>query len=103
MPDETDEPIDDNEEDVYPYSVFEYLDTEKGHQVATRVLDIIDEVKKATIAQKASYARLEKWLQIGIIGVVIVASTVLTLYDKFSPTIGMLFGTLLGYVFGKRK
>ena len=97
------EPVDEYEDEVCPTPFFEYLNTEKGHEVVTRVLNIVDDVKKATITHNASYAKLEKWQQIVIVFAVIMASTILTIFDKFNSTIGVLFGALVGYVFGKRK
>jgi hypothetical protein len=97
------EPVDEYEDEIYPSPLFEYLNTEKGHELVTRILNIVDDVKKVTITHNASYAKLEKWQQIAIVFAVLVASTILTIYDKFNSTIGVLFGTLVGYVFGKRK
>ena len=97
------EPDDEYEDEGYPSPFLEYLKTEKGHEVVIRVLSIVDDVKKETITHNASHAKLDKWLQIGIVFAVIVASTILTIFDKFNPTIGVLFGTLVGYVFGRRR
>jgi hypothetical protein len=94
-------PQPDDEIDVSPF--FEYLKTDKGHEVATRVLDIFNDIKQATLAQATTHLRIEKWIQLALILAVVIAATILTLHDKFNPTIGVLFGTLVGYVFGRRK
>jgi hypothetical protein len=97
---ELDDGRDDDELDTSPF--FDYLRTQQGHEIASRAVSIIEDVKKAALSHSASNARLEKWLQIAIVVAVIAASTYLTATDKFNPTIGVLFGTLVGYVFGKR-
>jgi hypothetical protein len=91
-----------DEEPLEAPTLFDYLQTPEGHGIAKRVLDIIDELRKAKVAQDATVVRYEKWLQIAIVIAVVGASTVLAVVDKFTPTIGVLFGALIGYVFGKR-
>lgn len=88
------------EADFSPF--FDYLQSPQGHEVVTRVLTMVDDIKKATITHSASGVKLEKWLQVGILIVVVIASTALAVMGKFDATIGVLFGTLVGYVFGKR-
>jgi len=90
----------DDELDVGPF--FKYLQSPQGHEVASRILTMFDELKKGTLSQAGGQVRLDKWLQITIVLTVIAASTILAVLEKFSPTIGVLFGTLLGYVFGRR-
>jgi hypothetical protein len=51
----------------------------------------------------AEAARFERRLTLGTIAMVIVASTVLAYYDKFGAGVGVLFGTLVGYVVGRRR
>ncbi|NKC11773.1 MAG: hypothetical protein GKR94_06075 [Gammaproteobacteria bacterium] len=79
-----------------------YLESEKGHELASRVLAIIEDIKKATIQTSTSHAKFEKWLQAGIVLVVVVTASVLTYLSKFDSTLGVLFGTLVGYLFGKK-
>lgn len=35
--------------------------------------------------------------------VVIAAVTGLTFFDKFTPSLGVLFGSLVGYIYGKNQ
>lgn len=92
--------VEDDEIDLSP--VVEYLSTANGHEIASRILTIFEDVKKSTLERNASHAKFEKWLQVAIIVLVIGASTWLTVIDKFDSTIGVLFGTLVGYLFGKK-
>ena len=93
-------PEDEDEIDIGPLLL--YLQSEKGHELASRALAIIEDIKKATIQTTTSHAKFEKWLQSGIIITVVIASSFLTYYGKFDSTIGVLFGTLVGYLFGKK-
>ena len=93
-------PEDEEEIDVGPF--FWWLSTEKGHEIASKIVSIVDDVKKAALAQSASHARLEIWLKIVVILAVIGAATTLTIFDKFNPTVGVLFGTLVGYFVGRK-
>ena len=87
--------------DASPF--FEYLKTSQGHEVVTRILDTVDDVKKATISQTTTHVKIEKWVQLAIILAVVGATSILTAMDKFDPSVGVLFGTLVGYLFGRRK
>lgn len=90
----------DEEIDIGP--LLQYLQSEKGHELASRGLAIIEDIKKATIQTTTSHAKFEKWMQSGIIIAVVIASSFLTYFGKFDSTIGVLFGTLVGYLFGKK-
>lgn len=81
---------------------FEYLKTPHGHEVATRVLNIFDDLKKAALNHTASQVKLERLLQIVIVIMVVLAASTLAVMDKFNATVGVLFGTLIGYIFGKK-
>lgn len=95
------QPVNDDEEiDIGPFLA--YLESEKGHEIASRSLKIIEDIKKATLETSSSHAKFEKWLQVTIIVIVIVSSSVLTYFGKFDSTLGVLFGTLVGYLFGKK-
>lgn len=91
------------EENLDTSPFFEYLRSDKGHEVVGRVLAIFEDIKKAAISQQSGHVKRELWMQLGIIGLVVAASTTLAVLGKFDATIGVLFGTLVGYVFGKRS
>lgn len=95
--------LDDQENDEIDIGPFlYYLESDKGHELASRLLAIIEDIKKATIQTSTSHAKFEKWLQAGIVLVVVVAASTLTYVGKFDSTLGVLFGTLVGYLFGKK-
>ena len=99
---EVDEPEEQGEEGD-SYYFWEYLHSEKGHEVVSRALKIVEDVKKGTLERSERHARFERWLQVAVTLVIVIASTVLTMYGKFDTSIGVLFGTLVGYLFGKRS
>lgn len=79
-----------------------YLQSPQGHEIATRLLSVVEDVKKTTLEKTTSHAAFEKWLQAGIIIVVVLASSLLSYLGKFDTSLGVLFGTMVGYIFGKR-
>lgn len=98
--------VDENENDTAAPSelqpVLNYLQTERGHDIASRILNIIEDVKKATLEKTTSHATFEKWLQALIVVVVVGAASTLSYLGKFDTSLGVLFGTLVGYIFGKK-
>ena len=93
-----------DEDDSIDFTSFwEYVQSEKGHEVVQRIVGMIDDVKKATLAHHGSYAKLDKVLQYVLVIGVVVASAWLSVVDKFSTPVGVMFGTLVGYAFGRRK
>ena len=75
-----------------------YLQSPQGHEIATRLLSVVEDVKKSTLEKTTSHAVFEKWLQAGIIFVVVVAASLLSYLGKFDTSLGVLFGTLVGYI-----
>ena len=55
---------------------------------------------KSTLASK--FALYQLLAQAGIVLVIIVATTCLSAHDKFDASLGVLFGTMIGYAFGKK-
>lgn len=92
--------LDNEDVDVGPFLT--YLESEKGHELASRTLKIIEDIKKSTLENKVSHAKFEKWVQFGIIMIVVLASSILTYIGKFDSTIAVLFGTMVGYLFGRK-
>ena len=80
----------------------EYLKTEKGHQLASKIISIIEDLKKMYLGKKAGQGLIEKWQMAIAVTVIVTAVTVLTLFDKLDPAVGILFGTILGYLIGKK-
>lgn len=92
----------DTNDDIDISPLMEYLKTNQGHEVASRILTIFEDVKKATIENSTRHAKFEKWIQASIVLVVVLATSVLTYFQRFDASVGVLFGTLVGYLFGKR-
>lgn len=82
--------------------LFTYLQSPQGHEITTRLLSVVEDVKKSTLEKTTSHAVFEKWLQAGIIFVVVVAASLLSYLGKFDTSLGVLFGTMVGYIFGKK-
>jgi hypothetical protein len=91
------------EEEIDVSYFFEYLHSEKGHEVMSRVLSMVEDLKKAGLDRTSEHIKSERWLQVGVISLVIVASTFLTYVGKFDTSLGVMFGTMVGYLFGKRS
>ncbi len=96
----SDKELEHDEIDIGPFLA--YLESDKGHELASRTLKIFEDIKKSALENSASHAKFEKWLQVGIVVLVILASSFLTYVGKFDSTVGVLFGTLVGYLFGKK-
>ncbi len=86
--------------DLQPF--LNYLQSQQGHEIASRVLKIFEDVKKATLEKTTSHAAFEKWLQAVIVVVVVGAASTLSYLGKFDTSLGVLLGTLVGYIFGKK-
>lgn len=90
----------DDEMDSSPF--FEYLQSPQGHEIVCKVVSIVDDFKKAALRHNSGQVRLDQILQVTIVIAVVVAASALAILDKFSTAVGILFGTLVGYVFGKK-
>lgn len=86
--------------DLEPF--LKYLDGERGHEIASRLIAVIEAVKHATLDKSATNARVEKYIQATLILAVIVATSILVAIGRFEASVGVLFGTLVGYAFGKK-
>src|SRR5882672_10840083 len=92
----------DDDQGVDIRSFTEYLQTDKGHELASRVVGIVEDLKKLGLEKSVAHATSEKRLRALIIAVVVIAASVLSYFGKFETSIGVLFGTLVGYLFGRR-
>lgn len=94
------QPEEEEESDFYPF--FDYLQSDKGHEVTSRILRIFEDLKKVAIEKNVSHAKFERIMQVSVISGVVLAASFLTYFGKFDTSVGVLFGTLVGYLFGKR-
>lgn len=91
----------DQEVDFSPF--LDYLQSPQGHEIASRVVGIIEDVKKATIDKNYSHAKFNRWVEAWVIFVVVGAVVGLSIVDKLNPTVGVLLGSVVGYFFGRNK
>ena len=92
---------DDEDLDVSP--LLTYLETSRGHELASRVVGIFEGIQRATLETNSKHATLELTFKVVTVVCIIFVAGGLTYFDKFNPTMGVLLGTLLGYVFGKKS
>lgn len=91
-------------EDDIDFSPFlKYLQSPHGHEIASRVIGLIEDVKKATLDKNYAHAKFNRWMEAGVIVVVIGVVAWLSVVDKLNPTVGVLLGSVVGYFFGKNK
>jgi hypothetical protein len=90
------------ESDNAPSPFIEYLQSEKGHQMATRIIGMAEDFKKMLLYKSGSHSLVEKWQLAIVIFAIVGAVTLLTLFNKFDPAVGILFGVLVGYIIGKK-
>jgi hypothetical protein len=77
--------------------LLDFLKTESGSKFGEKVVNLLD-----ILGQK--YHTTYKWdtvSKVGCIIAVVVATSVLLCLGKFEPSVGILFGTIVGYLFGK--
>ena len=96
------ESVEPEDEGFVGVTVFDYLETSQGHEVAKRLLDILERLANAKTERDAVALRFDKYIQIAIVIGVLVASTTLAIADKFNTAMGLLLGSLVGYVFSRR-
>jgi hypothetical protein len=97
-----------------------YLQSKNGHEIATQVIGLVKEIKHSTLDRKVEvdkviaeqtrlqvelmhkhYGRLLT-LQTIVFALAIVAASFLTYVGKFESPVAILFGTLVGYFFGRK-
>jgi len=96
-----------------PFTFLEYLDSDRGHEIAKEVLSLWKELQKATIGSKSDQTKEElkrhhdAWrlgilMQTVLAGIVIVTAGILAWHSKMDATIAGFLGVALGYVLGRR-
>jgi hypothetical protein len=63
---------------------FEYLQSPQGHEVSTRLVTILEDIKKAALSHRSDIAKRETWLQALVFLIVVAAAVTLAILDKFS-------------------
>ena len=102
-------PGDQEVDDLGEETLLDYLQSDKGHEILSQVLAMAKDaissgLHKATVERDYAKQRArDLYIFQGLVFVAtVIPASLLTYYDKFSTPIGILFGTLLGYVFGRR-
>ena len=95
------------EEPPYP-PLLDYLQSKEGHELASRIVAILEDVKKATIesateTHKRNMGIQKLWLclQSGVFALTILIAAVLAWHGKLDSTVSVLMGTLFGYFLGR--
>ena len=83
------EPVEGEEEEIDVSPFMDYLQSPQGHEIASRLVGIIEEVKKVTLDKNFSHAKFNRWMEAGVIVVVIGSVVLLSIMDKLNPTVGM--------------
>ena len=87
--------------DVSPF--MDYLRSPEGHEIASRLVGIIEEIKKVALDKNFAHAKFNRWMEAGVIVVVIGSVVFLSVMERLNPTVGMLLGSVVGYFFGRNK
>lgn len=96
-----------------PFTFLEYLDSDRGHEIAKLVLGLWKELQQATLGSKSDETKEqlrrqhEAWrlgvtLQTALGAVVIITAGVLAWHQKMDATIAGFLGVALGYVLGRK-
>jgi ferric-dicitrate binding protein FerR (iron transport regulator) len=96
-----------------PFTFLEYLDSDRGHEIAKTVLGLWKELQQATLGSKSDETkeqlrrqheawRLSITMQTALGAVVIITAGVLAWHSKMDATIAGFLGVALGYVLGRK-
>jgi hypothetical protein len=105
------EPDEEAEGVEYP-PLLDYLQSKEGHELASRILAIFEDIKKATIDRAAEQHKLTVQSQhkVTVEGqrlvflvfiITIGAAALLAWHGKLDATLAAFMGTVLGYLFGR--
>jgi len=83
--------------------ILDFLATANGSQIATQMITAFQSLKQDGANAHIAISKFEKLITCTLVVVVIIAVTALTYADKFTPSIGVLFGSLVGYIYGKKS
>jgi hypothetical protein len=97
-----------------PFTFLDYLDSDRGHEIAKTVLGLWKELQQATLGSKSEETKEqlrrnhEAWrlgivMQTALAGVVIVTGGILAWHSKMDAPIAGFLGVALGYVLGRGR
>lgn len=81
--------------------MLEYLNSERGHEVAKRVLGIVEGFQQGFAQRGTTAAKWDRWIQAGIIASVLILVATLAVLGKFTNEIGIVVVSLLGLTLKK--
>ena len=104
---------DDGYEEV-PATMWDYLQTDKGHQIADKVVTILADIKNTAtetisserasrLSAEISLRKFQHWVQLSVFILAGGLAAVLSFFGKLEPSVAMLLGTMVGYFFGRSK
>ena len=79
----------------------DFLQTDRGSKAFDRILIVFESLQKMIVERNHKSALWIRLIQ--FCGVVVVAVCLLSHFNKFDASVGVLLGTLMGYLFGKDK
>lgn len=82
---------------------FDYIQSVQGHEVVSRLLTMVEDIKKLAIERSHAHSQTNQWLNFGVIGLIVAAVVALSVFGKMDATTGTMLGTAAGYFFGKSK
>lgn len=80
-----------------------YLTSKNGHEIATEIVKIIKTKVDYSVGITKMAQILDQVVKIVLVALVLGSATWLSIEDKFTPTISLLMGTVVGFVFGKKS
>ncbi len=92
----------DHEEGGWP-ALFEFLDTDRGHELANRILAVFEKHKERDATLRHRAWRLSTWVQAAVFVIALGVAAYLDIKGHLDPAIATLIGTLVGYILGRRQ
>jgi len=86
-----------------PSTILGFISSPNGSQLVSQVVSTIEGLQQHGNKAQIAITKFDKLITCILVLVVIAAVTWLTYADKFTPSIGVLFGTLVGYIYGKKN
>ncbi len=84
--------------DLQGATLFDFLTTPEGREFGKHCLEHITQY----LSNAGQNQRTELWVRAIVILAIIIVVALLTYYGKFDSSTGVLMGTLVGYIFGKK-
>jgi ferric-dicitrate binding protein FerR (iron transport regulator) len=96
-----------------PFTFLEYLDSDRGHEIAKKVLELWKDLQQTTLGSKSEETKEqlrrqhEAWrlgvtMQTALGAIVIITAGLLAWHSKMDATIAGFLGVALGYVLGRK-